>query len=344
MNQTDIKAYRKQLWPMPPVTRTEDGAMRRLGVEIEFAGLDIEQIVELLIQSLGGQANKISDYEYALEGAHLADEEVGTFGIELDYAYLKRLGKEREQSDEKGELGELTEGLLSLLAKQVVPFEIVCPPLDMHQLWHLEDVIRELRHAGAKGTNHATAYAFGLQLNPEMPNMKAETILAYIRAFQCLFLWLRERSQVDLSRRFTPYIDPCGKDYLKLIMDDDYAPDLTTLMDDYLEHNPTRNRAMDMMPLFTHLDEPRVRAAVDDDRIKPRPTLHYRLPNCQIDEPDWALIRPWRDWLQVESLACDEQRLKTVCRGYRKYLKNPVTATFSDWGEASMRWLLPELL
>jgi hypothetical protein len=32
-------------------------------------------------------------------------------------------------------------------------------------------------------------------------------------------------------------------------------PDLDTLIDDYLEYNPTRNRALDFLPLFLHLDE-----------------------------------------------------------------------------------------
>ncbi len=99
-----------------------------------------------------------------------------------------------------------------------------------------------------------------------------------------------------------------------------------------------------MLPLFAHIDEDRVRAAVNDDRIKSRPTLHYRLPNCQIDEPEWGLIRPWRDWLQIDALASDPPRLDAVCRGYRKYLQNPAGAFFGDWAVASTRWLLPELL
>jgi hypothetical protein len=75
-----------------------------------------------------------------------------------------------------------------------------------------------------------------------------------------------------------------------------------------------------MLPLFTHLDEARVRAVVDDDRINARPTFHYRLPNCDIDNPGWNLDHPWQLWLEVEKLSNDESRLQEFCAAYRKVL------------------------
>lgn len=331
--------YRAQLWPQPPRTHTAEGAPRRIGVELEFAGLTIERIAELVVAELGGTANVVSAYEQMVAGTV-----VGDIGLELDYSYLKRLGRERDPAAEINELDQLGESLLKLLAEQVVPFEIVGPPIEMPELWRLGDLLKRLRLAGAKGTRHAPIYAFGLHLNPEMPDLEAATIVAYLRAFMCLYEWLLERSQVDLSRRVTPYIDPFPKAYLKLLLQEDYAPDMGQLIDDYLLHNATRNRALDMLPLFTHIDAERVRAVVKDDRVNARPTLHYRLPNCQIDEPGWSLVQPWRDWLQVEALACDPARLERARRAYRQLLQGPVGGFFSDWPEASSRWLLPELL
>ncbi len=339
MSAADIEAYRAGLWPMPVRTKTQKRKMRRMGVEVEFSGLDIERIVELTHDQLGGEVDRVSDYEIFVRNTA-----VGDFGVELDFSYLKKLGREKDQDIDVDDLDNLAEGVLALFAKRLVPYEIVSPPMPMNEVWRMESLMARLRLAGAKGTHHAVAYAFGLHLNPEMPDLKAETILAYLRAFLALFEWLKVRSDVDLSRRVTPYIDPFDSAYIKLVLAEGYAPDMDQLIDDYLEHNPTRNRALDMLPLFTHIDEDRVRAVVSDDRVKPRPTLHYRLPNCQIDESDWGLIRPWRDWLQIEALASDPRRLDTVCRAYRKYLKNPAGALFKDWGAASSRWLLPELL
>ncbi len=339
MSEPDINSYRAQLWPMPARTQAQGKGMRRLGVELEFSGLDIDRITEIVQQELGGEIDKVSDYEYFIR-----DTTLGDFGVELDFAYLKKLGRERDSEVAIDNPDDLAESLLALLARQVVPYEIVTPPLAMDEVWRLETLFQRLRHAGAKGTRHALANAFGLHLNPEMPDLSAETILCYLRAFLCLFDWLKERSEVDLSRRITPYIDPFEKAYIQLVLAEDYAPDMSQLIDDYLAHNPTRNRALDMLPLFCHIDEPRLRAVVDDDRVKPRPTLHYRLPNCLIDEPDWALVHPWRDWLQIEALACDPQRLDAVCRGYRKYLNKPASGLFKDWSKTCTRWLLPELL
>ena len=73
-----------------------------------------------------------------------------------------------------------------------------------------------------------------------------------------LFDWLRSRCHPDLSRRISPYIEPYPLDYARLILQPDYAPDSGRLIDDYLRHNPTRNRALDMLPVFAHLDEARV--------------------------------------------------------------------------------------
>lgn len=324
---------------MPPLTKTQKKKERRLGVEIEFSGLDIAQIANIVKEHIDGKIDQVSDYE-----SFVRESTLGDFGVELDFAYLKKVGREKDPDLDVDNLDTLTEGVIALLAKRLVPYEIVSPPLPMSEVWRMETLIMNLRDKGAKGTNHAIAYAFGLHFNPEMPDLKAETILAYLRAFLTLFDWLKARSKVDLIRRVTPYIDPFEKDYIQLVMAKDYAPDMSQLIDDYLQHNPTRNRALDMLPLFAHIDEERVRAVVNDDRVKPRPTLHYRLPNCQIDEPEWGLIKPWRDWLQIDALACDPDRLDAACDSFRKYLKSSTSSFFEDWASASAQWLLPELL
>jgi hypothetical protein len=331
--------YRSRLWPLPPQTKTAGGKPRRLGVELEFAGLSIERIGELVVEELGGHCSVISPYE-----REVVDTALGDIGLELDYSYLKQLGRERDPAVEINELDQLGESLLKLLAEKIVPYEVVSPPIEMAELWRLGDLLTRLRLAGAKGTNEAPIYAFGLHLNPEMPDLSAPTILAYLRGFLCLYAWLLERSRVNLSRRLTPYIDPFPRTYVKLVIDGAYEPDMDQLIDDYLAHNPTRNRALDLLPLFSHIDDDRVRAVVDDDRVKPRPALHYRLPNCQINEASWSLAQPWRDWLQVEVLASDPTRLERLRRGYRRHLSGPAGGLFHDWAEACDRWLLPELL
>lgn len=341
MSQFETQAYRGSLWPMPPRRNSQGKQTRRMGVEIEFAGMDLQAIAQLTHNTFGGELDQVSDYETFVRGARLGDYQ-GDFGIELDFAYLKKLGRERDA--EVGDLENLAEGALALIAKQLVPCEVVSPPIPMDEVWRMDTLIQALRIAGAKGTRQAPLYAFGLHLNPELPDLKASTITAHLKAFLGLFDWLLARCEVDLSRRVTPYIDPFSKDYFKLVLDPDYAPDMDQLIDDYLQHNPTRNRALDMLPLFAHIDEQRVRAVVDDDRVQGRPTFHYRLPNSQIDEPDWGLIRPWRDWLQIEALANRPDDLNKLCQAWQEHTGGITGGLFGDWAGESSRWLLPELL
>lgn len=330
--------YRASQWPMPPRTETQAGEPWRLGVELEFSGIPLDRIVDLMQKHLGGEIETVSPYEL-----FLCDSSLGDFAVELDFAWLKRRGRERALEHAIDELGQFGESVLKLAAEQVVPFEVVSPPIHMADLWRLGDLFQLLRQAGAEGTSVAPHYAYGLHLNPEMPDLETATILAYLRAFVCLFDWLRERSKVNISRRITPYIDPFEKPFVRLLLQEDYATEQAQLIDDYLRHNPTRNRALDMLPLFAHLDEKRVRKAVADDRVKSRPTLHYRLPNCEIDDPNWSLVQPWRDWLQVEALACDPPRLQRMVRQYREHLSGLAGGLFGDWAEVSAGFLLPEL-
>ncbi|CAA0078720.1 Uncharacterised protein [Zhongshania aliphaticivorans] len=338
MNKS-LDSYRQSLWPMPVHSQTKAGETRRLGVEIEFTGMEINHIVDTIITLYGGQAKPISDYEI-----NVVDTSLGTFGVELDFSYIKRISRERHESDDNNELEELAETIVGTIAKQVVPFEIVAPPIAMNNLWQLETLFKQLRASGAQGTHASAKNAFGLQLNPEMPDCSANTIRDYLRAFLCLYDWLKIRCNVDFSRRLTSYIDPYGKDYLLLLLHSEYEPDINQLMDDYLKHNPTRNRALDMLPLFSFVDDERLRRTIDDDRVKPRPTLHYRLPNSLIDDPQWGLIHPYRDWLQVDALAMDKARLDVACQSYRKYLDSPTTNLFTNWANNVDPWLIPELL
>ncbi|KZY92162.1 hypothetical protein A3744_19670 [Oleiphilus sp. HI0073] len=87
-----------------------------------------------------------------------------------------------------------------------------------------------------------------------------------------------------------------------------------------------------MLPLFAHIDEQRVREVVKDSRVKARPTLHYRLPNCEIDEPSWELWTVWQNWLQVESLA-NHKSLPELAAEYLESMQNLSHRFSNKWSE-----------
>ncbi len=320
---------------MPPKTRRADGGPRRVGVEIELSGLDIDQTARLVAETIAGAVTSPSRYERSVTG-----DPAGDWQVELDFTLLKDLGRRERDPGEIMDAAEgLAEDLLRMIAERVVPVEVVSPPLPLERLGVVNELIARLRDAGARGTGEELAYAFGLQLNPELPETDADTVRQYLQAFLCVEDWLRERAEVDLTRRMTLFAEPFPKGYVRQVVAADYSPNLDRLIDDYLEANPTRNRALDLLPLFLYLDAERVRAVVEDARVKPRPTLHYRLPNSEIDDPSWDLGAAWGDWLVVERLAADPVRLDDLCRAYTAFLAQPIERLVGDWAAETEVWL-----
>ena len=319
---------------MPPETTTADGEPRRVGVELEMIELDVSEVSRIVADYLDGELEELSRYEHLVHG-----DDAGDWGIELDYAYLKELGREDAPETELQELvSDAAELVLRKGAETVVPVEIVSPPLPFERLTDIQRMIAILRKAGAKGSGAGMSYAFGMQFNPELPGLDARTVTAYLKAFFCLYDWLIKQSAIDLTRKLTGFSAAFPDSYVKKVIDPDYWPDQNALIDDYLEENPTRNRALDMLPLFMHLDKDRLRAVVDDPRVKPRPTLHYRLPNCEIDDKDWGVHIAWNDWLEVEALACDRDKLQEVCTAYAEWLDKPLQRLFDNWADEVSRW------
>lgn len=328
---TDISVW------LPPALHTESGAERRVGVELEFAGLEPAQIISCVQAQFGGRLERHNSFEFSIH-----DTELGKFVIELDATYIKSLGALMEESgdlDDEFSIEAVATELLTKAAEQFVPWELVTPPVPLSRLPEVYQLFSRLRNAGALGTRNSIRYAFGLHLNPELPAVGTETILAYLRAYLCLYEWIADRDQIDLTRKLTNYIKHFGKDYLQLVIDWDYNPGLSKLIDDYIDFNPTRNRSMDMLPLFAFLDEARVRNRLDDPRIKSRPTLHYRLPNCDIDNQVWNLDLPWQHWLEVERLATAPERLRRFCSRYADYLDSFTTPFDTEWLNTSRKML-----
>lgn len=329
-------------WRMPPATRKSDSSPRRVGVEIELQGIPVEELASLTAETVGGRAVAVSRAEFEIP---VPDR--GPYRVEIDFALLKELAKsmaaDEEAETDAGSLGleEMALDMLTQASALMVPCEIVSPPLPMEELPELTDVlIRRLREAGGQGTRRSPLYAFGVHLNVEPPALEADVVAAYLKAFVCLFEWIAWDSGVDLTRRITPFIDRYPDAYDVHIARADYTPDWSGLLNDYLTHNPTRNRALDMLPLFDHVDSTRVRSAVDDDLIKPRPAFHYRLGNCCIDEPGWSIADPWYYWVHIERLASDESRLAACCEAFQADRRRLLRPLDRRWREDVQQWLV----
>ncbi len=327
-------AERAQLKALPWHNNYADEP-RRFGIEIEFSGLELVDITQQVASHLELNAEPAGRYRYKFTG-----DKAGDWLLELDFQLLNEMGQQKFDSDSlTGNLQESLETVLAAIAKKVVPLELVTPPLPYARLGEVVSLITMLHQAGAKGSSESLHYAFGLQLNPEIPTKDVAVLRRVIQAFICLQDWLRQREKIDLVRSLTSFIEPYPAAYQRKITDEHYQPTLSTLIDDYLEYNPTRNRALDCLPLFLHLDEKKVRAVTDDKLIKARPAFHYRLPSCEIHLPGWDLQHAWDGWAEVEMLAADTPRLQRCMAAYQQHLAR-LGSTASSWiKQLEKQWL-----
>ena len=319
---------------MPDILRTKEGSQRKVGVEIELSGLGYEQLLKLCSKLLGGDIHPVSRYVSEVQ------TDLGPFTIELDSDPIKDLDLQDALLPQSvRELGGHAMSVIDAAAEKIVPLEIISPPIPFTELERVEMLCDELREAGALGSREAIYYAFGLQLNPELPDLEPSTLLRYLRGFAALYEWLKARHQVDISRKLTTYIEPWSSAYIDLLISDSYAPDMEQLMKDYLHYNPTRNKALDLLPLFAHIDKQLLARYVGDPRIKSRPTLHYRLPDCDIDNPGWHFSTVWNDWVMLEQLVANAPNLSDLNRVFRESRKLSLHNLTHSWVETTNQWL-----
>lgn len=310
-------------------TKNFEGRARRIGVEIEMSGLSVDELARIVAKYFNLSVKHDGRYERLLAG-----DQAGDWKVELDFDLLKRWGRQERLGESfLDELDASLEQSLKSLSEQIVPLELVSPPLEMTRLPEVESLVSQLRKAGAKGTSDRWRNAFGMQFNPEMPSLDAQIIVRFLKAFLCLYDWLEKRADINFARKLTNYVDPFPRAYVLKVIATDYWPTQDQLIDDYLAYNPTRNRALDMLPLFRYLDESRVVAIADDELIKPRPTLHYRLPDSEIGQPEWGIHQAWNDWLEVEKVVLDLDKLQQVCAAYEMFLTHPVERFIKNWDE-----------
>ena len=319
---------------MPDVLDTTAGTQRRVGVEIELSGLGYEELVKLSGRLLGGEGRMVSRYVAEVK------TELGVFTVELDSNQIKDLDLQDDRIPESfRELGGHAMSIIDAAAEKIVPLEIITPPVPFGELEQIQVLCDGLREAGALGSREAIYFAFGLQLNPELPDLEPSTLLRYLQAFAALYDWLKARHQLDISRKLTSYIEPWSSSYIDLLIAEDYEPDMNQLMKDYLHYNPTRNKALDLLPLFAHIDKQLLAKYVEDSRIKSRPTLHYRLPDCDIDNPDWHFSTVWNDWVMLEQIVARPQDLENLVTAFRESRKLSFHNLTHSWMETTDQWL-----
>lgn len=320
-------------YQLPPTKNNADGKIRQVGLELEFAGIEPEKAAEIIQALYGGKIQK--EHRYQIQ---VADTEYGDFRVELDARILQKMAGKNifdklNMSLTEDSFRKSIEDVIDKMARSVVPLEIVMPPLPIDEVKKLEELRKALQENKAKGTHASLVHAFGLHMNIESPDLEVQTLHAYLQSFVILYPWLMEILNIDISRRISPFVAPFPDKYVHTILDPEYNPDIEQFVEDYIEHNPTRNRPVDMMPIFGLLKPELVEPVMEGEKNDPRPTFHYRLPNSRIDNPKWTFETEWNHWLAVERLAEDEKMLDKLSRLYLMRKKQTVISFRKEWAQ-----------
>lgn len=331
---------------LPPVRTDSEGNPRRVGFELELGNLTIEQIAKEIHEHFGGDLKKASPFEM-----HVENSDLGKIKVERDTQMLTSLKYRDWLSNigidfSPGAEGEMLEKEVDKLSRWLVPCEIVTQPLGFDQFEKLNDLVAILEEQEAQGTQVAIHYAFGLHLNPSTPDLSAKILLAYIQSTLLLVDWIIQDADTDFSRRFlTSYIDPFPAAYFRTILKPDYQPGVDELMQDYLAYNDTRNRPLDMLPIFCMIDEDRVVSGVNEDEralIKGRPAFHYRLPDCRVGEEGWSIAEEWNRWNLIEEIAADDDRRLALIKAWQEEQKTFKLIPGSHWAKKVDKFLKDE--
>jgi hypothetical protein len=299
---------------LPHPLRNRRGEVRKVGVELEFGGMSLPEAAEAVRAAFDGTLRQEHEHRYAVTTA------LGEFDVAFDSSLLS--DKKYAALVERLGLGEgvkgAVEGVLRKIGDAILPLEVGTPPIPATELRVLDRLERALREHHAEGTRSGVFYAFALHFNPEAVDpADAAGVTRALRAFLLLYHWLFRKGDIDLLRRALPFIDPFPERYARLVIDPGYAPDWPGFTADYLEHNPTRNRPLDLLPLLAHNDPAlTARPEVEGQKVHPRPTYHYRLPNSLIDVPDWSIATEWGRWVLVERLADNPELMGQLSRAY----------------------------
>ncbi|WP_037374240.1 amidoligase family protein [Sediminimonas qiaohouensis] len=269
-----------------PTPLNADGKPRKTGVEIELGGLSEACVAEVCTATLGGIATQGDGPFWTI-----TQSSIGKIEVYLDI-FLR-----------KAERSALRDFALEI-GREVIPVEIVTDPLDMNGLKALVGLCDALRHAGALGSEGGLLFGFGLHLNIEIASDRDADIVRPLLAYALIEDWMRSANPIDESRRVLPFSDPYPTDFVRGLIG--LGPDatLTDVITLYLQRTPTRNRGLDMLPIFAHL-RPDLVAHTLPKATSARPAFHFRLPDSRIDNPDWSIAQEWQRWITVERVAAD---------------------------------------
>lgn len=286
----------------------QSSAQRRTGIEIEFAGLSLNEAAQVVRALWGGRIDPVDDREL-----HITGGQWGKVKVELDISLQKKWA----------------EDLAAQALGGLVPVEIVTAALAQDDLPQSDLLVEALRKAGALGTRARLAYGFGLHLNPDLPGPDGEGLIEVARAYALLEPWLRRSDPIDPARRVLPFVEPWPLSLTDALAQTERCT-TTQFAEIYAAHAPSRSFGLDLLPALQHLC-PDALGAVPAAHLKgARPTFHYRLPEARLDEPGWSIAYEWNRWCLIEAVAANAPVLQELGARWQEH-RAALLSRSRDW-------------
>lgn len=279
-----------------------------VGVEVEFVGLSARAAIEALRASLGGSIAEEDAHAFSLR-----DSAIGGVAIELD---LRHVHPHRAAPGLLKPRNGRTAAWLGTLVQPIVPREAIFAPRPSGRLSEIDEAIDVLRAAGAKGDGKTLFDTLGLHFNIAACRLDVAAIRSTTLAFARLDSWMRADIARGDRRLAAQLAAPYPEAYREALEHGSAHQSQADFVDLYLTHNPTRRRALDLLPLLLHLDPERVRARLPFEKIAPRPVFHWRLPVAHVGRPHWGVMEDWGRWLAIEAEAARIEAAGTSAGAY----------------------------
>ncbi len=199
----------------------EEEKFRRVGLEVEFSGLEMDEVLDILQAELGGKLERV--------------EEKDTFYFKLKRSRLSRTAEEEKiwihfEGNETDPDSKITD------VSKIKTIEVTSSPIDWEGVKIFDGAIQKLREAGAVGTTETNAVS--IQVNVEMataknPHYKVEDLLSLLRNYYSASNFAMIEKEVPLPEVRKPYVGTYSQEMMKRIMDPKYKPSLREFYNDF---------------------------------------------------------------------------------------------------------------
>lgn len=195
---------------------------KRVGLEVEFSGLGMDEVLEILQEELGGKLERV--------------EEGDTFYYKLKKSRLSRTA-EAEKIWIHFEGNETDPGSKITDVSKIKTIEVTTSPIDFEGVKIFDGAVQKLKQAGAIGTTVDNAVS--IQVNVEMatsekPRVKIEDLLSLLRNYYSKEHFAMIEKEIPLPDVRKPYVGGYSQEMMKRILDPNYKPSLREFYNDFL--------------------------------------------------------------------------------------------------------------